>query len=186
VHASLVLFGDFFTESFAQGLVGSLIANAIAVVLGIPAGLYLQRLITQGGARRQRAQLRQALQRAIKHNLGTLVTVREMLANNAVPTFSLDLALLDATAHTKYDVLDDIELCATIDHLRFEMEHLDRQIDALLKLELDSPARDAGNFVEGRKPSLYSQVHPQLVESIKVRLLPLEKECNEVLAKLTS
>jgi hypothetical protein len=148
---------DFFDKTLWQEIV---VAFA-AVVMGIPAGLYLQGVISSRGGKQKRDQLRAALKRALDHNLGTLQTVRDQLANKGVPTLSLDLALLDATAHTKYEVLNDIPLCASIDHLRFELAHLDRQLDALLRLELDAAARAEGNFVEGRKPSLYDQARPQ-------------------------
>jgi len=128
--------------------------------------------------------LRNALRRAIEHNLGTLTTIKEQPKENVVPTFNLDLALLDACAHSKYDILNNVSLCAMIVHLRFELSHLARQIDALLQLELDNTAREQGNFVEGRKPSLYSIVQPQLAQCILARLSPLEKECKEALSKL--
>jgi hypothetical protein len=179
-----VYFADFFNENFFQGLVGNGIANVLAVILGIPAGLYLQHLITSRSGERNREQMRGALKRALEHNLGTLATVREQLQNGGGTTVMMDLALLDATAAAKYDVLEDIPLCASIDHLRFEMAHLDRQLDALLRLQFDAMAHAEGNFVEGRKPSLYSQMYPQLVHSITERLPPLERECQEILAKI--
>jgi len=176
----LIACADFFDKGFFQQLV----ANALAVILGIPAGILLHHVVSRWASTTQRQQLRHALKRAVEHNLGTLKTIKEQLTSNIIPTFSLDLVLFDATAHTKYDVLNDITLCTTIDHLRFELSHLARQVDALLGLELDSSARAEGNFVEGRKPSLYNLVHPQLVQSVMGRLPPLEQECKEVLAKL--
>jgi len=181
-----VCFADFFNENLFQGLVGSGIANVLAVILGIPAGLFLQHLITTRGSKKNREQILSALKQALNHNLGTLATVREQLQNNAAPTFTLDLALLDATAHTKYDILNDIPLCASIDHLRFEMAHLNRQLNALLRLQLDAMAHAAGNFVEGRKVSLYEQMHPQLIHSITTRLPPLEAECKNILAQIST
>jgi hypothetical protein len=175
--------GEFFDKAFFQGLLGNGIANVLAVILGIPAGLYLHHLVSALGSRHRRDQMRQAMIRAVRHNVGTLATVRDQLEKNAVPTFSLDLVFFDASAQTKYEVFD-IDLCASIDHLRFELSHLGRQIDALFTLELDSSARAEGSFVEGRKPSLYSHVHPQLVNSIMVRLPPLEKECRHILEQL--
>src|SRR5262249_53888503 len=130
--------------------------------------------------------MRSALKLALEHNLGTLATVRDQLHQNAAPTFTLDLAFLVATAAAKYDVLDDIPLCASIDHLRFDMAHMDRQLDELLRLQLDATARAEDNFVEGRKASLYELLHPQLVHSITVRLPPLEKECKDILAKINA
>lgn len=179
-------FADFFNENFFQGLVGNGIANVLAVILGIPAGLILQRRIMWLVGKKNREQMRTAIKQALEHNLKILATVKEQLQKNAAPTFTLDLALLDATAHTKYDILNDIRLCASIDHLRFEMVHLDRQLDALLRLELDAMAHAEGNFVEGRKSSLYSQMHPQLVKNITTRLTPLEAECKEILAKIST
>jgi hypothetical protein len=169
-------FAAFLSESFWQGLVSNGIANVFAVGPGIPAGLYLQRLISSHGVKQQRHQLRAALKQAIEHNLGTLQIVKELLAKEHVPTFGLDLALFDATAHTKYETLNDIPLCASIDHLRFEMAHMDRQLDALFRLELDVMARNA---------PLYDRLYPQLVQAVKDRLPPLERECQEILSKVS-
>src|SRR6266404_2526784 len=124
-------FAAFLDQSFFQSLIANSIASAFAVVLGIPVGLYLHHRISSRGNKRNRTALNLALKRAIEHNLGTFATIRAGLAVNAVPTFTLDLALLDATAHTKYEVLDDIPLCVSIDHLRFEMAHLDRLLNEI-------------------------------------------------------
>lgn len=171
---------SFCNQSFWQNFV----ANAFAVALGIPAGLWLNHLTASWSAKRQRTQLRSALKRALEHNLGTLATVREQIQGQIAPTFTLDLALLDATAHTKYDVLGDVDLCTAIDHLRFEMAHLDRQIDALLRLVLDTNARVVTYPINGNQVTHFDLHHPQLVNMIQTRLPPLEKECKEILDKL--
>jgi hypothetical protein len=190
MHVQLLMFAAvgtetaFFDKSFFQSLVGNGLANVLAVVLGIPAGLYVDRLISSRGSDKQRTQMKAALKRAIQHNLGTLATIRDQIANNAAPTFGLDLALLDATSQSKYETLDDIDLCANIDHLRFELDHLDRQVDSLLRLELDSGAKSAVFVQDGAATSLYSRAHPQIVNNIQVRLEPLETECKALLARL--
>lgn len=181
MFACAPLFGSFFSESFFQNGIVSL----LAVILGIPAGLYLQHLISTRGSRHQREQMRHALSRAVRANQGTLATAKDHLARQAALTFSFDLPLLEATAYAKYDILGDIDLCAAIDHLRFELEHTGRQIDALFRLYVDASTRNPGMDADGRRvPSLFQQIYPQLMNNVLGGIPPLEKECDDVLAKL--
>lgn len=128
----------FFNVAFWQQIV--------AVILGIPAGL----VVAYGGnwlwqsvfvkpqevadKRTRVVKMLQAQHSAIDRNLWLLGRLEEEIAAHRVPTFNVDLSVLEATAAKKYDILDDWDLCQHIDLVRYELAHLSRKVDVLLSL----------------------------------------------------
>jgi hypothetical protein len=177
---------EFLDKAFFQ----QLLITLVAVVLGIPAGIGLNRLWERRTSRQEREaleerrkQLREALKGAMVNNAHLLHDLKN-ISNGGIPKRTLDLALLDATAQVKYELLTDYVFCREIDSVRYGLASLSRQIDIAMHLACDGTARAAGNFVEGRKVSLYDQLMPQLLKTIQDDLDPLEAACNAIADRL--
>jgi hypothetical protein len=171
-------------DSFWGSLLAHIIGVSVGAIVGIPAALYVNRRITHGESRRQREQMRRALKVAIGRNLGNLANDKLHIDDSGVVPSGVDLALLQATASSKYDVLGDILLCAKIDEVRFHLEHVGRHLDELLRLDSDSTARVARVSVGGNEQSFYEYRRPQLAGIIKSHIATLEDEGRQVWSRL--
>jgi hypothetical protein len=152
----------------------SLLGTFIGALLGIPAGFWVYRWSSRHADRERRTQLLSSLQQAVKHNIDLVGEVEKWIGQEEYRYFNVDLTLLESTASLKYELLD-IDLCREIDHVRFELSHLGRKVDALLNLQIN-PWTGATHTI----------LRKGLVEAIKVHLDPLKKTLSGLQDRLSS
>lgn len=130
----------------------------------------------------KKRKLREALKETLDRNIYLVDQIRTHIGNNTLPTFNVDLTVLDSTASLKYDILGDFDTCRIVDLARFELAHVARKLDILLSMEFDSGMRLAVDSPHG---SLYNALRPRLLQSLNATLEPATKHCQEAGARLT-
>lgn len=159
----------------------SILGTFLGAVLGIPAGLTVNRLWRDRANAARREQLRTAILNAVTSNAHLVDQIRDWTqGQDGCPSFNVDLSMFEATASLKYEVLDDFELCQAIDHLRFELSHLARKVDKLFDLEFDPSA----SMSFSGNGSRYNQLRPQLIQAIGIHLDPIFKCIEELKSRL--
>jgi hypothetical protein len=161
-------------------VLNSVLGTFLGALLGIPTGFALNHCWSKSVDRARRTQLRSVLKRAVDQNDYLADEIEEWLGKGGVPYFNVDLPLLESTASLKYELLD-AGLCQEIDHLRYELGHLARKVDLLLGLEFNPSARFAISSPAG---SIYNELRPKLVESIRAHLQPIQKTLDQLKGKL--
>jgi hypothetical protein len=143
-----------------------------ALVVGIPIGFgvsmgvnhYWQKWSVEpreNAARRQRQRtLIRVLTDNLHRNKGLVERVIEELEKSVIPTFNVDLTLLDSTAQLKFEVLENLELCQALDELRYELDHTHRQIDIWIDVA----------FSGSRTKSAFQTIEPAIRAAIALRL----------------
>ena len=115
----------FFDESFFQQLV----TTFVGVAAGIPAALLIGRLANRGQQKETTRQLRSAIREALEKNRTLLTQLAGELAQPGfLPTYFMDLQLLDATAYRKYEVFRRPQSSIRIDQARYELTHLNSKL----------------------------------------------------------
>ncbi len=172
-----------------------LIGSFAGAMLGIPAGMELNRQWQQEVDQAKKQQFIGVLRSAV----GRVFDEAQLLAawlvdQNAdgAPMATLDSVVLDSTATTKYEVLGDLPTCEAIDKLRFQISVINTELDILRRLEFDPVARrplyDRGApFLHAQKeilvvklraqlPALNSLVNDALVGLGRLEVKPVEPE----------
>jgi len=164
-----------------QDILITILGTFLGALFGIPAGLALNYWWGHCVDKLRRNQLRTAIKQAVDSNANLVEQIKQWIEKPGTPSFNVDLTLLESTASLKYEILDDVELCKEIDHLRFELVHLSRKVDLLLNLEFNPSARMA---IDDPKQSPYNILRPRLVESLKVHLEPVADTLEKLKTKL--
>lgn len=153
--------------------IGRLILGTfLGALLAIVGGLLVNQSWRQRVDKERRKQLLAAMKGAIAHNFELLNEISRTLSDTAVPSFSMNLCLLDATASLKYELLDTA-LCADIDRARFDLAHLSRKLDVALGLQTST------------NPGATQIAHlEQMKHSIKVQLDMIRETLTETQSKL--
>ncbi len=162
----------------------SLFGTFIGALLGVPAGFWVNRWSSKHADRDRRSQLLSALRQTVDHNSYLIDQIEGWLNKDGFPFFNVDLPLLESTASLKYELLD-ISLCRQIDQLRYELAHLGRKVNLLLELEFDPSAKRA--FMrqgDVGTTSTYAELHPMLVDAIKVHIPPIRQTLQDLKSKL--
>jgi hypothetical protein len=99
------------------------------VVLGIHAALQLQSWID----RKSKSELMRLLKDSLRYNQDLLTQLEKEFnvlpgSKTEFPLYPLDLTLLDATAHRKYELGISSEVCQKIDKARYELNCLDGKL----------------------------------------------------------
>ena len=127
----------FFNKGFWQGVVMLLIGIWPAWLAGITATGAWERWVARPARDREhterRQQFQQALAAALQENVRSVTQMVSEL-DTGIPTYSVDIEMLDATATIKYDLLGDLGLCGQIDRAHSELRHLGRKIDLLMQM----------------------------------------------------
>jgi hypothetical protein len=153
----------------------TLLGTFLGALLGVFSGLAVNHAWNRRTEKSRRGQMKVVLRRAIDHNSYLLGIIDDLTQKGRAPTFNVDLPLLESTAALKYELLD-VALCQKIDHLRFELSHLARKVDALLELQGNATARATN--LDGQ--SLYSVLHQGLIETIRVHIGPIKTTIAEL------
>ena len=164
----------FFDSAFWQ----QLITTFVGVLLGIPAGLFLESRLGAHARDEQARQLRQAIGVALDHNVALLKQLSVELAQQplqTVPTYSLDLALLNATSYEAYRTLSDVAAAVAVGHAAYELGHLDSKLELLRHLfpgHVHTPG--SGNAVRSLQGSCLAHI-PLVQQSVGDALAQVRK-----------
>jgi hypothetical protein len=162
----------------------TLLGTFLGALLGVFSGLAVNHAWSKQADHARRTQLKAVLRSAVDHNADLLVMIETVMGKGGFPTFNVDLPLLESTASLKYELLD-ADLCREIDRLRYELTHLARKVDLLLKLEFDPSAKNVGLALDGSgETSEYMQLRPKLVGAIIAHIAPINTMIANLQARL--
>ena len=134
---------EFFNISFWRSIVstGFVTLLAVATAMGI---YWLQGRAARKSVETRRKRLAQALRSAVSKNL----QVAKDLSEESLTTIILspmDLALLDATASLKYELITDVGLSNDIDAIRFDFATLDNMLRLRQNMEFSAFSATRGS-----------------------------------------
>jgi hypothetical protein len=138
------VFGFFnwlFKEQPESSFARDLIVAFVALPLGIPFGLWVNRRLQRTQERGRRAQLLKQLASVLNANVGYLRQAHNVMLSDVykVPSFPLDLVTLEATANVRYELLYDHSLREAIDKAHFELRHVNRRFEILVDRAVYDP-----------------------------------------------
>ncbi len=149
--------GEFFDLAFWQ----QFLITVIGLIVGIPFALALNRWEEQRERRDERRsetarrrQFIQALRSAVDRNRVVLEGMAEAMRPTAIMFHGIDLAFLRATASLKYEMLDSVELGASIDELITRLESVVSKFRIAERLYADGAMRTACFEADPTKPLL--------------------------------
>lgn len=137
---------QFFDVSFWKDFLSNTLATLLGVFLGIPAALWLDRLISQQREKQEREaqqaaeterrlELLRLLRETLVRNRKIIERMSQELTTGSLITYNTDPLLLDSTASLKYEIIDDLDLNRQLDVLRYELQHLHRKVKLRWQLE---------------------------------------------------
>lgn len=148
-------------SSFGSTLLATLIGAFAAVVLGIPASLWVERLLERRRASEEIMQLRGAIREVLLKNRNLLRQMRDQLEKerSEFPTYKLDTTLLQSVSSRKYDVLKEVAICKAVDNAAYEFQHFNGKLDAYMRiLPLSDGSGTAKSFLVQIQKSLLAQM----------------------------
>ncbi len=166
------------------------VATILGVVLGIPAGLWLNRRQERQDVKKssqernaRRSQLRRIICTATDSNRQIVMHLREHIDKNIV-FFNVDTTVLDSTSAAKYELLDDLAACLAVDALRFHLHTLYREIELLLRVSFDGSLMALTTEKDGKELPTQQHLRTRLIQTIQSKLTGLETECRELVSLL--
>lgn len=175
---------EFFNLDFGRQFVCLL----ISVPLGVLIGLAVNHSWGEMKKSSERRQLLELLIGTLKRNDWLLDQLSKYAQTITLPTFNLELVSLSAVASKKYEIIDDFDLCRTIDSVQYELSHTSRKIDMLCAIVCNPSAHKSPLFVGGTEgfavPSFSETFGPQFRESIRTGIEQNKQLIAEVLPKL--
>lgn len=128
----------FFSSGNEFEFLRNLVTTLIALVLGIPFGLYLNRSWQSKQDEEQRNQLLCALVRVFEKNIAFLKQAQNLMNESLhTPSYLLDLVTLDATTHVRYQLITNLSMAEKIDLAHFELQHVNQRFEILQKINTD-------------------------------------------------
>lgn len=127
------LFNWLFLDHPFQQFLRDLIVAVVALPIGIPVGLALNRNWQHRQDTQRRQQLLQSIRDTLKDNIELLGEIASSLTRDLghVPTFTLNLGFLDATSELRSELLE-IEILRPIEKARYELSHVSRRVDYMI------------------------------------------------------
>lgn len=118
-----------FLEMLWASLNQELPATLLAVGVGIPIALYVDRRITTSRIRKEKTDLVRLLRWNLEHNLSLLYQIKKNIVEKSIPLYPLDLTTWQ-THSTRITSIDKVELIQSINESYYELEHLNRKVNA--------------------------------------------------------
>lgn len=153
--------------------VGDVLLLFLGAVLALPVGLEINRQWERIRNSTRRTEFLAALRLALAKNQKLILKIKEELDEGRIPTFGMDLMLLDSTNHEKYGLLR-LSLCAQLDTVRYELAHLSRKLDQLFAMHCD-PSMVWGGHIKKR-----DELRESLIKTIRDHLPALEATISNV------
>jgi hypothetical protein len=113
----------------------AVLTEFLSACFGFLSALWVDRLISRKRAKSESSQLKTALLATIEKNIDLIQKLTEkMKRSDFRPLYPLDLTILDATAVRKYELLNSVEVCVSIDNTRYDLIRLNDKLSLLRKL----------------------------------------------------
>ena len=160
---------------FWSTLLANVIVSLLAVIIGVPVALYVNRRILTYTVKEKRRHLLQSLTKNIKTNLNLINQMSNRFSNykqlnpRNAEFSNVDTLLLESTASFKYEVIDNLFLNSKLDAVHDNM----KQVNRLLKLQLE---------LAFRIPSPATDVHGSVIQQVEASLNNLKVSLPEVLS----
>ena len=111
------------------------IINLVATFLGVLGTFYLERLAERRRDDQQKSErkghLISGLRRSLDRNFARMDDFRNEMAQQHVPTFTMDAAFLDFALPHAYELIADFDDLAAIERVRYEMHHFEDKLGIL-------------------------------------------------------
>ena len=160
---------------FWSTLFANVIASLLAVIIGVPLALYVNRRILTYTVKEKRRHLLHSLTKNIKTNLNLIKQMSDRFSNykqlnpRNAEFSNVDTLLLESTASFKYEVIDNLVLNSKLDAVHDNM----KQVNRLLKLQLE---------LAFRIPLPATDVHGSVIQQLEASLGNLKVSLPEVLS----
>jgi hypothetical protein len=154
--------------------------NLIATVLGVFVGFWLA-LRADHARERNASQARElallrAARDAVQANLTLITQIRPILAAvPPLPSFEMDVVLLDVLLPQLAELSPDTDLLADLNNFRFQLHHVNRKLDHLLRIGLFPPLGGTLPPLQGAPtgPSAINTALALMAQGILLTLKPL-------------
>lgn len=123
-------------------------ATFIAVIIGIPIALWLNRKYSEYKKREEKNSLIDFLKQNLKENLRLIEDMKKHFSQGVVIFYNVDLASWPLISQ-KVQLLDDTELQKKIFSVYYKLEHLSRKIDRQFEMHY-SAFQAMGNYQKQR------------------------------------
>jgi hypothetical protein len=162
-------------SDFAIQFGAGALATLVGVVIGIPAALYVNRMISgwqrqaerareQQHRRQEEVSVLQGLLDELGRNEWLLKEMRDELPNGVI-FYTLDTSFWEAASGRQIQCLENFELVARLSRLYYEFQHLKRKIDAQFEMHY-SAARALSDYRlqrEGLVGAILAQIDDRVV-----------------------
>jgi len=133
------------TSAFRDNFIANFSATLLGVIIGIPIALTInasqtreeERRRAEGASRHRRARAIQYLkmvQFSLVNSITFLDYVERQLAPGRVIYSNLDIEQLESTAALKYEIVDNLSICGSLDVVRYDLRYISRLMDLNLTM----------------------------------------------------
>lgn len=126
------------------------------MLVGIPVGLWIDRLVSKRNEKIRQDRLLQLFKGTLNKNKGLIIQAKNDLTNGNVIFYNVDISLLESTSNLKYEIIEDLEFNNSLDSVRYELGHLNKKISLFLEI----------NFSTFRSMNNFSQLKNTLLQAI--------------------
>ncbi len=177
---------DFWSAVVNEAFWAQFLPDLVATLVGAFVGFFLALRVDHARERRSReaqeAALLQAARDAVSANLKLFDQIKPILAAAPpVPSFEMDIGLLDAAVPRLAELSSDRELLAQLASFRFQLHHVNRKLDHLLQVSLFGGLR-TGSLAEANEAVLMAV--RDVSESVMVTVRPLQESSEQKLLPL--
>lgn len=151
---------DFFDIGFFR----SLVATLVGVTAGVPAALLIDKLIRLLGSCGRKRQLTATILAAMRRNVALLDQLEGEIGK-LIPTYSMDVTVLEATSYHKYELLE-IKECEAVDKARYQLLHLNDQLGQIRAMAAIRPSEEYLKGIQNSCTNLIPLVRGPLNEAI--------------------
>ena len=129
----MTLLISFFGLEFWQNLVTTI----LGAIIGILIALWLDRKSQRARKSQKTLQVLKLIHTSLEQNL-KLIKQLEQGSNieNLIPSYNLDLVLMNSVSAIKYELIDNTELLGKIDWAHYQIQHISRLVDGLWEVGL--------------------------------------------------
>jgi hypothetical protein len=172
---SLAVAGD---ATFWSQFWPDLVATLFGAFVGIWLALRADHAREQKKRDAQEAALLRAARGSVQANLTLFGQIRPILAAvPPIPSFEMDVGLLDAVVRRLPEVSSDADLVVQLNGFLFQLHHVNRKLDHMLRVSLTGPP--SGSISEAL--AAIKAALTDLANSVMITVEPLERSGRETL-----
>lgn len=141
-----LFFGPSTEAQFIRDLSVELSALSLALALGVPFALRANRKWQAERDRERRVLLLRRLKRVFESNVSHLRDQFKEMQHDitSLPSFGLDLGVLEFSQGERHELLTDADLMDVIDGVHFELRHVNDRLSTIMSRSLSSPTGAVG------------------------------------------